>query len=64
MDVCKRSEESADNVLNCTDAENFAYQRAAYWIITNGNMDDLKVDDTGKCLKSDKILSWSNPSCK
>ena len=26
MDVCKRSEESEDNVLNCTDAENFAYQ--------------------------------------
>ena len=50
------------------DSGNFgdivAYTGAAYWIIQNGNMDYLKVDADGKCPKSDKVLSWSNPSCK
>ncbi len=37
---------------------------ATLWIITHGNMDYLKVDEDGKCPKSDKGLSWSNPSCR
>ena len=52
--------------VNCEDdfLFFFSYTGAAYWIIQNGNMDYLKVDADGKCPKSDKVLSWSNPSCK
>ena len=35
----------------------------AGWVIQNGNMDYLKVDNSGKCPNG-KILSWSNTSCK
>ena len=52
--------------VNCEEDFSFciSYTGAAYWIIQNGNMDYLKVDADGKCPKSDKVLSWSNPSCK
>ena len=33
------------------------------WVIQNGNMDYLKVDNSGKCPNG-KVLSWSNTSCK
>ena len=36
---------------------------ATLWVITHGNMDYLKIDEDDKC-PNDKVLSWSNPSCK
>ncbi len=63
-DVCSRMD--INKLSDCIDDYgNGGDVRYAptYWIIQNGNLDFLKIDDNGKC-PNDKELSWSSPSCK
>ena len=59
-DSCSRV--GIDKLADCSSGIDARYA-PTYWILQNGNLDFLKIDEDGKCPNG-KELSWSSPSCK